>query len=213
MTKPEFFTNRRMVHSTKYSIVADCLVGCRGTLLDVGARDRVLAKLLDPEALKYSSADLGSGHDYQLDLESKLDLPSMAFDVVVALDVLEHVENTHQAFHELARLTRRTLVIALPNMATLPRRLSFLFRANLGTDKYSLLESHQGDRHRWLTIYHEINNFVLSNARAAGLKPTCLIEQLERGRVLPRLAMAGLLPQGIMTERCIYILTRPADAR
>lgn len=196
----------------KYTIVADLLRGKTGTLLDVGARDRVLGRLLDPHAFTYYSADLSPGHDYQLNLEEKLPLPDHSFDFVVALDVLEHVEHIHLAFQELARITRKCLIIVLPNIATLPRRWSFLWRGNLGTGKYDLLTEHQGDRHRWLTVYPEINAFVNANSAQAGLNLDRVVEELESSiiprRIAIRLISFGLFRNGLLTGRCIYVMTR-----
>lgn len=196
----------------KYTIVADLLRGKKGTLLDIGARDRILSQCLDPQMLTYYAADLAPGYDYQLNLEEPLPLADRSFDYVVALDVLEHVEHIHQAFHELARLTRRCLIVALPNMATLPRRWSFLWRASLGTGKYDLLPEHQGDRHRWLTVYPEINTFMAVNAAQAGLNLDMVVEEFESSRIMRCIAfvttLLGFFGSGLMTGRCIYVMTR-----
>lgn len=203
---------RTFTRKDKYATVAGLLRGQAGTLLDVGARDRILSRLLDLNAITYLSADLGSGHDYQINLEETLSLPELNFDYVVALDVLEHIEHIHRAFHELARLARKRFIIALPNVASLPRRWLFLWRGNLGTGKYDLLPEHQGDRHRWLTVYSEINAFVRVNAERAGFRLDAMIEEYEPGRAVNRLARyttaLGLFRKGEWTERCIYVMTR-----
>jgi len=202
---------RTYVIRNKYRVVGRALQGAEGSLLDVGARDRRLAAELD-QRLEYYSADVGEGHDYQLDLEQCLPLPDRMFDYVVALDVLEHVEHIHQAFHELARIARRGLIVGLPNVASLPRRWSFLRRGHLGTKKYDLYPEHQGDRHRWLTVYPQINAFVEANAARAGLTLEHVLEEIEGGRIarLPGYLVmrGGLLPAGVLTSRCIYVLTR-----
>jgi len=204
--------SRTYVVRSKYRVVRDILRDAEGSLLDVGARDRRLAAELDPERLRYYSADVSGGHDYRLDLEQKLDLPDQMFDYVVALDVLEHVEHIHQAFHELARITRRILVVGLPNMATLARRWSFFWLGHLNTKKYDLYPEHQGDRHRWLTVYPQINAFIEANGPRAGFDLERVVEQIEGGYVFRMMAhlmgRAGLLPVGWVTDRCIYVLTR-----
>lgn len=118
-------TRRAYVVRSRYRVVGDILRNTEGILLDIGARDRRLARELDPHRLRYYSAELSGGCDYQMDLEQELDLPDLAYDYVVALDVLEHIEHIYQTFRELARITRRCLIVSLPNMATLPRRWSF----------------------------------------------------------------------------------------
>src|SRR5258706_256378 len=114
---------REYVFENKFKAVGHALRSARGTVLDVGARDRGLSKFLDSRNLSYFSADVDEGHDFRIDLERPLDFPDGRFDHVVALDVLEHVENIHGAFHELARIARTGVIIALPNMATLARRV------------------------------------------------------------------------------------------
>ena len=205
-------TTKVYTQKDKYTMISGYLSQKEGSLLDIGARDRILSRYLDNKKIKYASADLGEGHDYQLNLEQNIPIKDREFDYVSALDVLEHVENIHLALSELARITRRTLFIALPNMATLPRRWNFLWKGNLGTGKYSLLLEHQGDRHRWLTIYPEINRFVEENARKMGFMVDVVYEELEWTRFFWRiylpLAKLGLFGNGIMTGRCTYVLNR-----
>jgi len=204
--------SRTYVVRNKYRVVGDILRDAEGSLLDVGARDRRLAEELDPERLRYCSADVSGGYDYRLDLEQKLDLPDQMFDYVVALDVLEHVEHIHQAFHELARITRRVLVVGLPNMATLARRWSFFWLGHLSTKKYDLYPEHQGDHHRWLTVYPQINAFIEINAARAGFDLERIVEQMEGGYIIRAVGslaiLVGLARTGWLTDRCIYMMTR-----
>lgn len=196
----------------KYTLLGEFLSNKSGSLLDIGARDRVLSQYLNTEKIKYFSADLGEGYDYELNLEKKISMENKKFEYVCALDVLEHVENIHLAFSELARITKKTLFIALPNLSTLPRRWRFFWSGNLGTGKYTLLPEHQGDRHRWLTIYPEINHFIKENAEKEGFQIEVVYEELEWIRLLWRinlpLANLGLFKNGALTARCLYVLTR-----
>lgn len=199
----------------KYRIVARILENASGSLLDVGARDRVLEKFLSSEQIVYYSADVSSGHDFQFDLNRKIPIADKEFDYVVALDVLEHVENIHHAFRELARITKKKLIIALPNMATISKRWSFFWKGRLGTAKYDLLPEHQGDRHRWFTVYPQINSFVEKSSLAAGFSLVEIYEELEKyrliGKLFAQLARMEWLPGGVFTDRCIYVLSRISD--
>jgi len=202
---------REYVFRDKFKAVAHELRSARGTLLDIGARDRGLSKHLDARRLSYFSADVGAGHDFQVDLERPLDFPDGRFDHVVALDVLEHVEHIHRAFHELARISTTGVVIALPNMATLSRRLRFAATGRLGTDKYDLLTDHQGDRHRWLTTHGQVDAFIRSNAQKAGLRVEKVIEEMD-GRAAARLVGYGLTrlhvaPARWFSGRSIFFMT------
>ncbi len=153
-----------LIREMKYSIVGRN-VGPQGTLVDVGARDRVLQQYL-PTGLTYLSADIVPGHDLTWNLEESIPAPDQAYDFVVALDVLEHLEHIHQAYRELLRITRYKLFVTLPNMTHLALRWNFFVTASLG-GKYDLLPEHQGDRHRWLTTYPQMCAFIDHYAQAA----------------------------------------------
>lgn len=150
----------------KYQIVADRVAGMTGTLVDVGARDRVLHQYLRPNELQYLSCDVVPGHDFCWDLEKPIEMTDNAFEVVGALDVLEYVENLHAGFRELLRIVRRKVFISLPNMTCLSFRLHFLRYGRL-SGKYSLLPEPQSDRHRWLTSYPQVCALVQHVAQAA----------------------------------------------
>ena len=143
----------------KYKTVGRLLEGERGSLLDVGARDAILNRHLPP-AIRYQSADVSGGCELVVDLERRLEFDDGAFDHVVALDVLEHVNNLHSALDELLRIARRRVIVALPNMAFLSHRLSFAFRGRLRTDKYDLSPLPEADRHRWLTTSADACHFM-----------------------------------------------------
>jgi hypothetical protein len=51
-------------------------------------------------------------------------------------------------------------------MSALTYRLHFLYYGQLSA-KYSLLPAHQGDRHRWLTVYDQCVPFVHAAAPAS----------------------------------------------
>lgn len=192
----------------KYRLVAEVLNAKKGTILDVGARDEILSRFL-VDHLTYFSADMGDSADYHVDLEQGLSLTDRSFDHVVALDVLEHVENAHMAFGELCRVAAQTVTIALPNMAALPHRISFFLRGRLATKKYDLQPTHQGDRHRWLTVYPDVVNFVIHNV-PAHYRVARVIEQVISGRIIRWLAfpLRKLLGRRgtFLVERVIFVL-------
>jgi hypothetical protein len=207
----------RPIIADKYRVVADFLAHTEGRLLDVGARDRRLSDLLGP-TLEYYSADIMGRHDYVVDLERPLPLPDRAFDFVVALDVLEHVEAIQSAFDELARITNRRMFIALPNIGSARHRLAFLIHGRLATGKYDLGEQHPGDRHRWLTVYNQIDRFVEERAQANRMSVRAAIDEVDCGRggfagrlsgaLALHLANAGLISSEWMTSRTIFELDR-----
>jgi hypothetical protein len=191
---------------SKFEIVGRCLSEAEGTLVDVGARDRILQTYLTSPRLRYLSADLGPGHDFNWNLESPLPSPDEAHDYVTALDVLEHVEQFHAAFRELLRITRCKLFVALPNMTHLAHRLHFLVTGRLGA-KYALLPEHQGDRHRWLTHYADIVGFMAYQVQVVHVS----IQQynwIHGYSPLERLVSYLPLPPGLKAYTVLFEITK-----
>jgi len=196
----------------KTRVVARLVKNAKGTLLDVGARDRRLAGVLAQGGDVYFSADRSGAHDYSIDLEKPLPFRERQFDMVVCLDVLEHVERIHAAFGELARVAGSLLIIALPCLGSWGRRWHFLWHGHLGTGKYDLTPDPIQDRHRWLTVYPQINAFMETQAIRNGFELERTIEQVEGSRLsrLIKLTLAWLrlVPEGAFTGRCIYVLRK-----
>lgn len=156
---------------SKYSIVGERSACITGSLLDIGARDRKIEQYIDTNMLRYFSADINNSPDIDvfMDLEESIDCRDGEFDIVVALDVLEHVDRIHKAFSELIRITKRKLFVSLPNMSCLSFRINFMMSGCI-SGKYSLLPEYQRDRHRWLTSYKQALDFVKHNAEVYGCR-------------------------------------------
>ena len=82
-----------------------------------------------------------------------------SFDVVVALDILEHTDNIHKAFQELCRSAKKYLLINLPNAYEIHYRFKFLCGQKL-SGKYGLPVEPLADRHRWLFSFKEAYAFT-----------------------------------------------------
>jgi len=149
------------------------------SILDVGCRDASLADEF-PTA-EYAGADLNSdtrgrvkyvGDIARISLDRK-------FDAVVALDVLEHLDNPSEVFDRLADAAQRIMLVSLPNTYDLKSRIQFVFTSGLG-DKYRFLERTPTDRHRWLMNRAEISAFYAAKAARHGL--TLQVIDLRYGR-------------------------------
>jgi SAM-dependent methyltransferase len=145
-------------------------------LLDVGCRDCKLKSYVDGLAA-YEGVDLFQNSqgtvDHVQNVSRGLPFSDNTFDMVVALDLLEHLDDLQHGLDELLRVSRSTTLILLPNMAHIGYRLSFLRRGYLN-EKYHL-EYNQGlDRHRWLTIASQNERFVNEYAREYSLKASTL---------------------------------------
>jgi SAM-dependent methyltransferase len=137
-----------------------------GVVLDVGCRGRELQQALPGRPLRYVGLDIRPPADIVADLGETIPVPDDGVDVVVALDVLEHVDGIYDAFAELCRVARRHIVISLPNAYVLKHRWRQL-RGRVAA-KYGLPEEPPGDRHRWLFPFSDARRFCRHRAELAG---------------------------------------------
>ena len=86
-----------------------------GEVLDVGCDEAHLKDLLPN--LSYTGIDVAGKPDICINLEKidKLPFADKSFDCVLCSDVLEHIDNLHQIFYELLRVSKRYVIISLPN--------------------------------------------------------------------------------------------------
>jgi hypothetical protein len=200
-------------YRSKYTTVGRLLAGRHGSLLDIGARDGMLRRYL-PGTIDYRSADVAAGSDFVIDLERRLPFDDRSFDFVVALDVLEHVDNLHLAFDELTRIARSAVIVALPNMAFWAHRVAFALRGRLNTDKYDLSAMVRADRHRWLTTSAQAATFMLAHGAGGGLELSTVVNEAGGSRpsrlVGWALMRAGLPVVGLLSDRTIGVFERRA---
>ena len=139
-------------------------------ILDVGADECHLKEYLDAQA-SYWGVGLGGHPDQQLDLErGQLPFDDRSFDVVLCLDVLEHIESIHPIFDELCRVSRKYVVIALPNPWE-----SFWRMLRKGSHEpgrpmkfYGLPLDPPSDRHRWFFGADDAQHFICKRAAGCG---------------------------------------------
>ena len=133
------------------------------SVLDVGCRDKILKDFIKKDSkyqgIDYKDSDEVIGHN----LENGIPFGDESFDIVFALDVLEHVENIHFLLGEVIRVSKFEAIIALPNMSYWKFRLRFLKGKDI-SKKYLFSSVHVLDRHRWLTSYNSSINFVSENS-------------------------------------------------
>ena len=92
----------------------------RTSILDIGARDGHVSKLLTPYFEKVVALDLKRpGFDYP-GIETiggdvtDLPFPDNSFDCVLCAEVLEHIPDLQQACREIARVARHEAIIGVP---------------------------------------------------------------------------------------------------
>jgi SAM-dependent methyltransferase len=137
-----------------------------GKILDVGADECHLKNYL-PVPTNYWGIGLGGHPDQRVDLEKEsIPFAQNSFDCVLCLDVLEHLENIHAVFDELCRVTRRYVILSLPNPWS-----DFFQMLRVGDYQpghpmkfYGLPPEPPPDRHKWFFSYEEALRFILYRA-------------------------------------------------
>jgi SAM-dependent methyltransferase len=129
-----------------------------GKVLDVGC-DKASLKPLLPSA-QYLGIDVQGQPDMRLDLEKAEVLPfeDGQFDAVVCSDVLEHLDNLHAMFDELLRVSRRYVVISLPNCWSVARVP--IQRGKGAFAHYGLPPDRPVDRHKWFFSLQQAGEFI-----------------------------------------------------
>jgi SAM-dependent methyltransferase len=127
--------------------VVECLrAEARGKLLDVGAGDGNLTMRLRDEGFAVKAVDLFTTDfrptDIEItsaDLNKGIPFADAEFDVVVATEVIEHLENPWLFLRELYRITKPSgvVIVSTPNLANVYTRLWFALTGRL----YNFLES------------------------------------------------------------------------
>lgn len=172
----------------------------KGRILDVGADERYLKQFLDEET-HYWGIGLGGNPDQVVDLETdKIPLPDHSYDCVLCLDVLEHIDNIHEIFDELCRVTRRYVIISLPApWGSLFRALLFGdYEASRPLKFYGLPPDPPQDRHKWFFSNKEARRFIAhrakkNNMRVLQMDNYGLVRMPRRLLYLPiRLALPGV---------------------
>lgn len=190
------------LYRSKYEEVAYQLAPNARTLLDVGCRDAVLKKYL-PKNMKYLGIDLflGSNISTVCNAERGLPFSDNSFDVVVALDVLEHTESIWIAFEELVRVALSQIIIVLPNSYHWKARLRFLLGKE--GDKYRLSPVPVKDRHRWLTSYFTSVKFAnnMADKFKLTLKKSIMVDQ---GKNIIREVVARFLSPNLMCTAALF---------
>ncbi|MGB5984338.1 MAG: methyltransferase domain-containing protein [Desulfobacterales bacterium] len=139
----------------------------QGRVLDVGCDRAVLKERV--VGIDYLGIDIGGTPDLKINLEQTPSLPfgDNHFDCVVCIDVLEHLDNLHQIFLELVRVSRRYLVLSLPNCWNVARRP--ISRGYGQFLHYGLPYDPPPDRHKWFFNISEAEAFLRHHCRRQGL--------------------------------------------
>jgi SAM-dependent methyltransferase len=141
-------------------------------ILDVGADKGALKRHLDAKTSHWGIG-MGGTPDQEIDLETgRLPFDDDSFDTVLCLDVLEHLEQAHAIFDECCRVSKRHVIISLPNAYA-----SFYHMLRQGGDSpeapmkfYGLPLDPPVDRHRWFFSHTEAERFIRIRGERNGMR-------------------------------------------
>nr|HPM11831.1 hypothetical protein [Paludibacter sp.] len=110
--------------------------------------------------------DIAGDVDYLINLEvDPLKFQNNEFDIVVALDVLEHLDNFHEIVNKSIEIASKSVIISLPNPLNEVLNIVKNKKYN-GTDENGLYSKYYGlprkkprDRHKWWFTIDSVVNF------------------------------------------------------
>lgn len=153
-------------------------------VLDIGCDQKQLKKILSGD-INYIGVDISGMPDvlFNFDKEENLPFEDKSYDLVFCSEVLEHLENIHFIFDELCRLSKKYIIISLPN--PLSGIFAYLFGKKYAKTTeskefgkfikyYGLPIDKPKDRHRWFFSTEEALEFVSKRAE----KNNCKIEKV-----------------------------------
>ncbi len=135
----------------------------QGAILDVGCFEAPLRDLL-PSSVEYTGIDVTGNPDLTVNLETVERLPfdDGQFDCVICIEVLEHLDNLHAMFAELVRVSRKHIIVSLPNCWCAARRP--VGRGKGDFSHYGLPIHKPDDRHKWFFSLTEAKTFIEAKA-------------------------------------------------
>lgn len=177
----------------------------QGSVLDVGCDQAVLRSLLGANT-GYFGIDVGGKPDLTVNLDENPVLPfaNDEFNCTVCSDVLEHLDKLHLVFNELVRVSKRHLVISLPNNWANARRP--IERGKGSIAHYGLPAAPPPDRHRWFFGFTEARLFLEAQAKAHGLSILQFVANDKPRSSLVRLARRARFDQDRYLNRYAHTL-------
>ena len=133
-------------------------------IIDIGARDCLVKKLIEDQS-KYLSIDINQNSLNNIDIVGDVSNLDLSFigeeDIVLALDVLEHIDDIHTIIERLFKSNAKAILICLPNTSNWKYRFNYLMKGRFPGNKYKLIsDSRIIDRHRWVTPIEECISMI-----------------------------------------------------
>ncbi len=141
------------------------------SVLDIGCRDCYLNEKL-PRSIKYYGNDILQNKQETVHYVGDFVTTTFSekkFDMIIALDVLEHTDNLHKVFEKIVKISNGYIVVNLPNNYSFKDRFKFFLKGTLGK-KYEFQVENSLDRHKWVMSRNEIIRFYEYQGRKYNLK-------------------------------------------
>lgn len=134
------------------------------SILDVGCDDNFLKQIYGD---KVFGIDIGGKPDRVVDLEkeSLRFLADKSYDLSICTEVLEHIDNLHEVFRDIQRVTKKYMIISIPNSISY-HRLNKIYKTHRTGKFYGLPLEKPVDRHKWYFSYREIVDFFAGHEKA-----------------------------------------------
>lgn len=186
------------------------------SLLDVGCRTCDLKPYLDP-AFRYEGVDLFQNKcgtvDHVHDVSTGLPFEDKSFDFVVALDLLEHLDDLKHGLDEFSRVAKGAVFVMLPNMANIFFRLRFLAKGRF-SGKYDLTYGYGKDRHRWLTTTEQCDSYMRAYAKDNSLSLSVFnFNDTPKKIAFAHIAKAVGISPNVWAWSSLYILAPSREAQ
>lgn len=138
------------------------------SILDVGCSENDLKKIIGGSVF---GIDIAGSPDKKVDLEkeSLSGFSDNTYDLVICTEVLEHLDNLYEVLDDMTRVSRKYILISLPNSPDIWKILRIVFTGRTGKF-YGLPKQKPEDRHKWFFSWKELNDFFENYCKKKDLK-------------------------------------------
>lgn len=185
------------------------------SIINLGSGGKNYLKKLKKN-IKVIDVDISGEVDIKLNLEKKkIPFKKNSFDMSVALDTLEHLDNFHEVFEELKRVSKKYIIISLPNCFDVFFKIFFNrrpkdFNQNGFYNKfYGIPINKPIDRHKWFFTVDDIERFFILKSKKDNYQVKFLFPKYKsiKSKIL-NFFLSGRLSKNILTKYCWIILTK-----
>lgn len=130
------------------------------SILDVGCSNNALKKILGN---KVCGIDIAGIPDKKVDLEKEglSSFSDNSYDMIICTEVLEHIDNLYEVLEDIKRVSKKYILISLPNCSDMWKVLRIVLFSDTGKF-YGLPEKKPSDRHKWFFSWKELDRFFAS---------------------------------------------------